>query len=166
MPNEPETPSPREVRFTPEFKRNLRQLAKKYRRIRSDIQPVIDALIAGDLPGDRIQGSYLGYPVFEIGTARHRAERDTSYIGGSGRKLNVSDWVIPNRAALGQALHPAQRPVPLCPKGRDRLGETSRACAIGGLAGGRCLVEPGPPVARCRRQARHPWRHCPWQCFK
>lgn len=30
-----------EVEFTPEFKRNLRSLAKKYRRIRSDIQPVI-----------------------------------------------------------------------------------------------------------------------------
>ena len=44
MSNEPDTPAPREVRFTPEFKRNLRQLAKKYRRIRSDIQPVIDAL--------------------------------------------------------------------------------------------------------------------------
>ena len=44
MPNESKTPPTREVRFTPEFKRNLRQLAKKYRWIRSDIQPVIDAL--------------------------------------------------------------------------------------------------------------------------
>ena len=30
MPNEPEIPAPREVRFTPEFKSSLRQHAKKY----------------------------------------------------------------------------------------------------------------------------------------
>jgi mRNA-degrading endonuclease RelE of RelBE toxin-antitoxin system len=29
------------VQFTPEFKRNLRTLAKKYRHIRNDIEPVI-----------------------------------------------------------------------------------------------------------------------------
>jgi len=70
MPSEHEDSASCEVRFTPEFKRNLRQLAKKYHRIRSDIQPVIDALIAGKLPGDQIQG--IGFPVFKIGTARHR----------------------------------------------------------------------------------------------
>lgn len=55
MSNDEPIPS-REVRFTPEFKRNLRHLARKYRHIRSDIQPVIDMLIAGGSPGDRIQG--------------------------------------------------------------------------------------------------------------
>ena len=30
-----------QVEFTTEFKRNLRALSKKYRHIRSDIQPVI-----------------------------------------------------------------------------------------------------------------------------
>lgn len=38
--------------FTPEFKRNLRQLAKKYPHIRADVQPIIDA-IAGDNGGFR-----------------------------------------------------------------------------------------------------------------
>jgi len=33
-----------QVEFTPEFKRNLRALSKKYRHIRSDVQPVIDRL--------------------------------------------------------------------------------------------------------------------------
>jgi hypothetical protein len=34
--------SPLQVTFTPEFKRNLRQLAKKYRHIKSDLQPILD----------------------------------------------------------------------------------------------------------------------------
>jgi len=46
-----------QIEFTPEFKRNLRALAKKYRQIRSDIQPVIDQLQAGEVPGDQITGT-------------------------------------------------------------------------------------------------------------
>ncbi|MEZ4594802.1 MAG: type II toxin-antitoxin system RelE/ParE family toxin [Chloroflexota bacterium] len=53
-----------EIRFTPEFKRNLRVLAKKYRHIRSDIQPVIEALQNGDLIGDQIPR--VGYTVFKV----------------------------------------------------------------------------------------------------
>lgn len=48
-----------EVSFTFEFKRNIRALAKKYRSIKSDIQPVIDQLEKGELPGDRIPGIHL-----------------------------------------------------------------------------------------------------------
>jgi len=51
MPSEP--PQVR-VEFTPEFKRNLRALSKKYRHIRSDVQPVIEQLQAGEFIGDRI----------------------------------------------------------------------------------------------------------------
>ena len=47
------------ISFTLEFKRNLRALAKKYRSIRSDIQPLIDNLLAGELPGDQVPGSSL-----------------------------------------------------------------------------------------------------------
>jgi hypothetical protein len=50
MPSDP--PGEVHVEFTPEFKRNLRALAKKYRHIRSDVQPVIDALKAGEVFGD------------------------------------------------------------------------------------------------------------------
>lgn len=45
---------PVRVRFTPEFKRNLRALAKKYRHIRSDVQPVIEQLQAGSFVGDQV----------------------------------------------------------------------------------------------------------------
>jgi mRNA-degrading endonuclease RelE of RelBE toxin-antitoxin system len=53
-----------EISFTFEFKRNLRALAKKYRSIRSDIQPIIDQLENGDLPGDQIPGVNL--TVFKV----------------------------------------------------------------------------------------------------
>ncbi len=43
-----------DVEFTPEFKRNLRSLAKKYRHIRSDVQPVIDQIREGNFVGDQI----------------------------------------------------------------------------------------------------------------
>lgn len=44
------------IRFASEFKRNLRQLAKKYRKIRSDLQPLVEQLLARETPGDRISG--------------------------------------------------------------------------------------------------------------
>jgi len=56
MPSEPVPPPPVEVRFTPEFKRNIRQLAKKYRRIKTDVQPLLDELGQGQTPGDQIPG--------------------------------------------------------------------------------------------------------------
>lgn len=76
MSNEPVSLSEREVRFTPEFKRNLRQLARKYRRIRSDIQPIIDALAGGELPGDHIRG--VGLPVYKVRVRNSDAQRGKS----------------------------------------------------------------------------------------
>ena len=49
------------VEFTLEFKRNVRQLSRKYRHFQSDLQPIISQLEAGLTPGDRIQRT--GYPV-------------------------------------------------------------------------------------------------------
>ena len=50
------------VEYTPEFKRNLGKLARKYRNIRTDLEPVIKGLLAGELPGDQITGT--GYTLF------------------------------------------------------------------------------------------------------
>ena len=52
------------VEYTPEFKRNLRALAKKYRHIRSDVQPVIDRLRAGEVIGDQVPGTH--YTIFKV----------------------------------------------------------------------------------------------------
>jgi mRNA-degrading endonuclease RelE of RelBE toxin-antitoxin system len=77
MPNEPEPTPPVEVRFTPEFKRNLRQLAKKYRRIKADVQPLLDELGRGQTPGDQIPG--VQYEVFKV-----RVRNSDSGKGKSG----------------------------------------------------------------------------------
>lgn len=44
------------IDLTPEYRKNLKSLAKKYRQIRSDLQPVIAELQRGNLLGDRLAG--------------------------------------------------------------------------------------------------------------
>jgi mRNA-degrading endonuclease RelE of RelBE toxin-antitoxin system len=51
------------IEYTLEFKRNLGTLAKKYRHIRSDVQPIIDLIQGGNFVGDRIPGT--AYVVFK-----------------------------------------------------------------------------------------------------
>jgi mRNA-degrading endonuclease RelE of RelBE toxin-antitoxin system len=46
------------------FDRNLRTLAKKYRGIRSDIQPIVEQLERGETPGEQVPG--IGYAVFKV----------------------------------------------------------------------------------------------------
>lgn len=53
-----------QVEASPTFRRNLRTLAKKYRHIRDDVQPIIEQLEQGKLPGDRIAA--VGYEVFKL----------------------------------------------------------------------------------------------------
>ncbi len=53
-----------DVEFTPKFKRNLRSLAKKYRHIRLDIEPVIDRIKGGDFVGDQIPKT-CDYAIFK-----------------------------------------------------------------------------------------------------
>ncbi|WP_177176071.1 type II toxin-antitoxin system RelE/ParE family toxin [Trichormus sp. NMC-1] len=53
-----------QVQASVTFTRNIRNLAKKYRSIRNDIQPVAEQLERGDLPGDKISG--IGYDVFKL----------------------------------------------------------------------------------------------------
>jgi len=52
------------VQFTDVFKRQVRDLAKRYRRIKLDIQPVLDQLQSGELVGDQAQNT--GYTVFNV----------------------------------------------------------------------------------------------------
>jgi len=65
MPNKNDASNVRiEVEYTPEFKRNIRHLSKKYRHIKSDVQPVIEDLEAGKTLGDQIQS--VGYAVYKV----------------------------------------------------------------------------------------------------
>ncbi|MGL5795776.1 MAG: type II toxin-antitoxin system RelE/ParE family toxin [Waterburya sp.] len=52
------------VEASPTFKRNIKNLGKKYRSIRSDIEPIIKQLQNGELPGNQISG--IGYKVFKL----------------------------------------------------------------------------------------------------
>lgn len=77
MSNEHEPPPPVAVLFTAEFKRNIRQLAKKYRRIKTDVQPLLDELSQGQTLGDQIPG--VQYEVFKV-----RVRNSDSGKGKSG----------------------------------------------------------------------------------
>lgn len=77
MPNEPEPPLPSALFFTTEFKRNIRQLAKKYRHIKSDLQPLFNELGQGQTPGDQIPG--VQFEAFKV-----RVRNSDSRKGKSG----------------------------------------------------------------------------------
>jgi mRNA-degrading endonuclease RelE of RelBE toxin-antitoxin system len=65
-----------QVEASPTFNRNLRALAKKYRSIRNDIQPVIEQLQQGELPGDQIPG--VGYAIFKLRVRNSDAQKGKS----------------------------------------------------------------------------------------
>ena len=52
-----------EIKFSDEFKNDLRNLAKKYRSIRKDLQPILDDLQSGNFKGDQI--AHVSYTVFK-----------------------------------------------------------------------------------------------------
>lgn len=65
-----------QVEASPTFNRNLRDLAKKYRNIRNDIQPVIEQLEEGELPGDQIPG--VSYTVFKLRVRNSNTQKGKS----------------------------------------------------------------------------------------
>jgi mRNA-degrading endonuclease RelE of RelBE toxin-antitoxin system len=64
MASMPSDPTPVQIDLTPRFQKDLRTLAKRYRRIRSDLQLLINQLEAGDLPGDQVSGMKLA--IFKV----------------------------------------------------------------------------------------------------
>ncbi len=82
------------VEFTSEFKRNVRQLAKKYRRIRSDVQPVIERLEKGETPGDQVPRIEEDRVVFKV-----RVRNSDSGKGKSGG-YRVIYWVKSSRTLV------------------------------------------------------------------
>jgi len=65
-----------EIVFTPEFKRNLRALAKKHPHIRSDVQPIIEQIQRGEFIGEQVQGT--GYTIFKVRIRNRDASRGKS----------------------------------------------------------------------------------------
>ncbi len=54
------------IDLTPEFYRNLRNLDKRYRHIRDDIQTVVQDLEAGNFVGERISGIGEDYVMLKV----------------------------------------------------------------------------------------------------
>ena len=61
-----ETQAAVQIDLTPEFQKNLRDLVKRYRNIRSDIQTITQDLETGNLVGDRIAGVGENYVVHKV----------------------------------------------------------------------------------------------------
>jgi mRNA-degrading endonuclease RelE of RelBE toxin-antitoxin system len=57
-------PPPISVEYTRDFKRDLKRLHKKYRKVRSDVETFIRRLESGETPGDQIQG--VGHTVYKV----------------------------------------------------------------------------------------------------
>jgi len=55
-----------QIDLTPEYKRNLRELSKKYRNVRLDTQPIIEQLQGGNFIGDRIPGMGENYVILKV----------------------------------------------------------------------------------------------------
>ena len=55
-----------DIDLTPEYRKSLKNLAKKYRNIRSDTQTVIAELQQGNLLGDRLAGFGSNIYVYKV----------------------------------------------------------------------------------------------------
>jgi len=77
MPNEPAAEK-LSIEFTPEFKRNIRHLSKKYRHIKSDINFIIKKLKAEETPGNRIPA--IGFIVYKLRVKNSDIPRSTLSI--------------------------------------------------------------------------------------
>ncbi|MGL4377436.1 MAG: type II toxin-antitoxin system RelE/ParE family toxin [Microcoleaceae cyanobacterium] len=55
-----------QIDLTPEYKRNLRDISKKYRNIRLDTQSVIVQIQEGNFIGDRVPGMGENYLILKV----------------------------------------------------------------------------------------------------
>jgi mRNA-degrading endonuclease RelE of RelBE toxin-antitoxin system len=66
-----------EIRYTAEFKRNLRRLAKKYPNIRADLGALLNSLQSGETPGDQVPHVHH-YTVYKVRVPNRDAQRGKS----------------------------------------------------------------------------------------
>jgi len=62
----PNNSDPMNIDLTPEYRKNLKNLAKKYRNIRSDTQSAIAELQNGSVLGDRLVGFGSNLYVYKV----------------------------------------------------------------------------------------------------
>ena len=64
------------IRYTATFLRQIERLARKYRRVRQDLETVTNQILAGETPGDQVEGT--GYTVYKARVRNTDAQRGTS----------------------------------------------------------------------------------------
>ena len=67
---------PIQIVVAPDFKNQTRKLTKRYRNLQTDLQPLLDQLIQGETPGDRIQG--LQSIVYKVRLKNSNAQKGKS----------------------------------------------------------------------------------------
>jgi mRNA-degrading endonuclease RelE of RelBE toxin-antitoxin system len=82
-----------EVLVAPPFKRRIKALEKRYRQIKLDIQPIIEALQSGEVIGDRIAGT--DFVVFKV-----RVKNSDIPTGKSGGYRIIYQLIPPECVAL------------------------------------------------------------------
>lgn len=65
------------VEYSEGFKRQLKRLSRKYKRIKTDVSPILQALANGETPGSQITG--VSYTLYKV-----RAQNSDSKRGKSG----------------------------------------------------------------------------------
>jgi mRNA-degrading endonuclease RelE of RelBE toxin-antitoxin system len=82
-----------DVQFTLGFNRRLKALAKRYRQIQADIQPIVVALQAGNFIGDQISG--IDATLFKV-----RAKNSDIPTGKSGGYRVIYQVISPESVLL------------------------------------------------------------------
>ena len=77
-----------EVLMTLPFKRRFKDLSKRYRKIQSDIQPIVEALESGEVIGERIAGT--DFVIFKV-----RARNSDIPTGKSGGYRLIYQLISP-----------------------------------------------------------------------
>ena len=81
-----------EIQLTPEFQRKFKALRKKYRKIRADLQPILEQLQAGVFLGHQIPG--INFQVMKV-----RVKNSESRKGKSGG-YRLIYWVVSTESII------------------------------------------------------------------
>lgn len=63
------------IRYTATFLRQVKRLVRKYRRVRQDLETVTSKILAGETPGEQVQGT--GHTVYKVRVRNTDAQRGT-----------------------------------------------------------------------------------------
>ncbi|PSB03690.1 type II toxin-antitoxin system RelE/ParE family toxin [Merismopedia glauca] len=87
-----ETDETVQIEYTARFQRDVRTLTKRYRNIRTDLQPLLDRLQTGEILGDRVPG--MDYTVFKVRVKNSNIQKGKSAGYRVLYYLKASDRII------------------------------------------------------------------------